>query len=469
MQRTRHVTVRSRATTPYPATARLAAAYAAEEYSGLRLAFRLRLVALLLIALFLPIISDWPQVLYYHALILGLVVTNGLALIAGPLGAGTSLVAWTRWLLPLADVGLVTFALVYPNPFGGDAWLTLPMRLRLDNMLFLLLSVALATLTYSPRQVLWTGVAAAISWSAAAVWIAAQPGVHLAVGLAAGWFAMNTPEQTVFFNDPHRVLAPVVLKQVFLLLIVTGVLAGAVGRSRALVLRQVRVASERAQLARYFSANLVDELADVERPLGEIRNQSVAVLFVDIVGFTGLSEAAPPEAVIGLLREFHRRMEAAVFAHQGTLDKYLGDGLMASFGTPHAGPRDPANALAAARDMAVALAAWNRIRQGQGEPRIRIGIGVHWGPVVLGDIGGDNRLEFATIGDTVNVASRLEHLTRELGAEIAVSAELVGAVRATLPEAEAAALVEGFVPAPLQALRGRNTALAIFIRIHESV
>jgi adenylate cyclase len=462
------MTPASPAATPQPLTARLAAAYAAEAYSGLRLAFRLRLVALLLIAIFLPIISDWPQVLYYHVLILGLVVINGLALIAGPRGAGTSLAVWARWLAPLADVGLVTFALVYPNPLGGDAWVTLPMRLRLDNMLFLLLSVALATLTYSPRQVLWTGVAAAISWTVAALWVAAQPGVYLATGLGVGWSAMKPPEQTAFFNDANRVLALVVLKQVFLLLIVAGVLAGAVGRSRALVVRQVRAASERAQLARYFSANLVDALADAERPLGIIRKQSVAVLFVDIVGFTGLSEAAPPEAVIGLLREFHQRMQGAVFAHQGTLDKYLGDGLMASFGTPYSGSRDAANALAAARAMAVALAAWNRIRQEQGESAIRIGIGLHWGPVVLGDIGGDNRLEFATVGDTVNVASRLEHLTRELGAEIAVSADLVGAVRATLPAAEAAGLFEGFVPAPPQALRGRNTALEILIRIRES-
>jgi len=188
------------------------------------------------------------------------------------------------------------------------------------------------------------------------------------------------------------------------------------------------------------------------------------VLFADIVGFTTLCEREPPSRVIGMLREFHRCMQAAVFAHQGTLDKYIGDGLMASFGTPRPGPRDAANALAAARAMAAGLAAWNQARQAAGETAIRIGIGVHWGPVVLGDIGGDGRLEFATIGDTVNVASRLEHVTRDLGAEIVVSADLVAAVREAVAPAEAAALLEGFAAAKPQNLRGRGAPLAIFAR-----
>jgi adenylate cyclase len=208
----------------------------------------------------------------------------------------------------------------------------------------------------------------------------------------------------------------------------------------------------------------VDELADANRPLDQIRNQSVAVLFADIVGFTTLSEAEPPEAVIALLREFHARMQAAVFAHSGTLDKYLGDGLMATFGTPYPGTRDAANALAAARSMAVSLADWNTTRQQRGLSAIRVGIGLHWGPVVLGDIGGENRLEFATIGDTVNVASRLEHMTRELSADVAASEDLVSALRSTLGPGEADKLLEGFIETEPRVIRGRGGNLAIFFR-----
>jgi adenylate cyclase len=111
-----------------------------------------------------------------------------------------------------------------------------------------------------------------------------------------------------------------VVQHALLLLIVAGLLAGAVNRSRALVLRQVKAERERTQLARYFSANLVEQLADADRPLGEVRTQTVAVLFADIVGFTSLGESLSPVDLIGLLREFHQRMQAAAFANEGTLE-----------------------------------------------------------------------------------------------------------------------------------------------------
>ncbi len=439
---------------PLPAAAarctadRLETAFWIEECRGRKLGFKLRLIATGLIAIMLLMLSVWPQVLYYHVLMLGFVATGASSLMPIRLGPGSRATEWGRWLVPLADVALVTFAVIYPNPFGGDEWMTGPVWLRLDNMPYLLLFVALSTLSYSPRQVMWTGIAGALCWIVAAFWVASLPGVH--------WAPIGAAQLVLGLDSPQAVVPQLLMKQVVVLLVITGVLAGAVARTRSLVLRQVRVERERTQLARYFSANLVDQLADADRPLGEIRNQSVAVLFADIVGFTTLSEAEAPERVIALLREFHERMQAAVFAHQGTLDKYLGDGLMATFGTPYPGPRDAANALAAAREMAESLAAWNHSRQASGQPAIRVGIGVHWGPVVLGDIGGENRLEFATIGDTVNVA--------RLAAEVAASEDLIVALRASLPASEVEALLEGFIKSTPQAVRGRVAQLEIFCR-----
>jgi adenylate cyclase len=135
---------------------------------------------------------------------------------------------------------------------------------------------------------------------------------------------------------------------------------------------------------------------------------------------------------------------------------------MATFGTPLPGPRDAADALAAAREMAAAIERWNGERRNAGGVPIAIGIGVHWGPVVLGDIGGENRLEFATIGDTVNVASRLEALTRDLDVEIVVSGDLVQAVRSSVPMMEADAFLAGFTRAEAQALRGRDAPIEIY-------
>ncbi|MFO1184548.1 MAG: adenylate/guanylate cyclase domain-containing protein [Bauldia sp.] len=434
---------------------RLNAAFAEEERRGLWLAFRLRLVALALIATYLAVVSPWPQVLYYHALMLSFVVTGALSLLPARGLPGAPAAEWTRWVVPVADLAIVTFALAFPNPFGGDEWITLPMRLRLDNMLYPLLVVALSTLSYSPRQVLWTGFVAVVFWAGATLWVANSPGTKFVPigGL--------TSEVIV---DPMAVLAQLALKQGFLLLVVCCLLTGAVARSRAIALRQVKAERERTQLARYFSPNLVEQLADADRDLGEVRQQTVAVMFADIVGSTTLAEGEPPTAVIGMLRQFHERMQAAVFAHGGTLDKYLGDGLMATFGTPDPGPRDAANALACARAMMASLELWNAERAAAGQSGISLSIGIHWGPVVLGDVGGDSRLEFATVGDAVNVASRLETITRDFGADIIVSADLAEAVRAVVPAIEAAALLEGFESSDPQRLRGRNAPLEILAR-----
>ena len=247
------------------------------------------------------------------------------------------------------------------------------------------------------------------------------------------------------------------------MLVITALVAGAASRARGLVTRQVRTERQRAQLVRYFSANMVDELASDDRSFAEVREETVAVLFVDIVGFTGLSERLNPEELIALLREFHDRMQAAVFDNHGTLDKYLGDGLMATFGTPHRGPRDAVNALSAARAMASSMDAWNAPRSRSGLSPIEVGVGVHWGPVVLGDIGGPQRMEFATLGDTVNIASRIEHLTREMDALVAVTGELVQQVRLEAAGEEADTLLTGFSSVGLRSIRGRRTPLEVLV------
>jgi adenylate cyclase len=254
--------------------------------------------------------------------------------------------------------------------------------------------------------------------------------------------------------DPNFVNPNSFITQIVVLLVTSAILALAVWRARRLVFRQVEVERERTNLARYFSPNMIDELAKADRPLGAVRSQDAAVLFADIVGFTRLSESLPPEHTMALLRDFHGRMAEAVFAHDGTLDKYIGDEVMATFGTPAPGPRDAANALACAVAMQAAIARWNEQRRGQATPEIKVGIGVHYGPVVLGDVGGEQRFEFAVIGDTVNVASRLERLTRDLDLGIVVADAVVRQIRRETGGAADQAL-QGFAPRPGHSLRGR--------------
>ena len=197
-----------------------------------------------------------------------------------------------------------------------------------------------------------------------------------------------------------------------------------------------RMAAERARnnLSRYFSPNIVELLAARDEPLGAGRRETVAVLFVDIVGFTRIAEVMAPEDVLALLREFHTRMTAQIFASGGTVDQYMGDGILAVFGVPAASSDDPANALNCAEMMLRALECWNDERAGRGEARLDIGIGLNFGPVVVGDVGSEQSMSFAVIGDTVNTAARLQALSRSLGTPLVVGDPVVRATRALSPE-----------------------------------
>jgi adenylate cyclase len=137
-------------------------------------------------------------------------------------------------------------------------------------------------------------------------------------------------------------------------------------------------------------------------------NQTITVLFADIRGFTALSENENPEKVVGLLNRFFTAMSEIIFEHGGTLDKYLGDGLMALFGAPTASKTDADNAVKTAIDLQKRITQLNTELLAEGFPEVSVGIGLHTGVATVGYIGSEQRSEYTAIGDTVNLASRLE-------------------------------------------------------------
>jgi adenylate cyclase len=226
-----------------------------------------------------------------------------------------------------------------------------------------------------------------------------------------------------------------------------------------------RIAAERARnnLSRYFSPNIVELLAARDEPLGAGRRETVAVLFADIVGFTRIAEGMAPEDVLALLRGFHTRMTAQIFASGGTVDQFMGDGILAVFGVPAARPDDPANALNCAEMMLHALECWNDEREGRGDPRLDIGIGLNFGPVVIGDVGSEQSMSFAVIGDTVNTAARLQALTRSLGTPLVVGDPVVRATHALSPEI-AADWISQLEDRGEYHLRGRASPVRVWTR-----
>lgn len=435
----------------------LLAAFVREERFGIRLAVYARLAALLVIAIWVTV-QNWSSggtVVGYYLGLIGAFAALGIGHLA--LSESRHRRAWHKFAFTTLELALLVFVIVRFPP--GVSGIPPAMLLRWNNEAYFYVLLVGTALTFSPLLVLWFGLAASLLWTGGMLSINLQPASFGFDRIGASSELPSIWMPTVL--DPNYINANGFITQVVTLLVASATLSIAVWRARLLVCRQTEVERERTNLARYFSPNMIDSLAKADEPLGAVRSQSAGVLFADVVGFTRLSESLTPEQTMALLRDFHRRMVEVVFAHGGTLDKFIGDEVMATFGTPSPGVRDAASTLACARAMQDAIAGWNRERRQSGAPAIRIGIGAHYGPVVLGDIGGERRFEFAVIGDTVNVASRLERLTRDLDVGVVASDFLVHAARRELGST-AVETLRGLQATPGQALRGRRETIDVW-------
>ncbi len=249
---------------------------------------------------------------------------------------------------------------------------------------------------------------------------------------------------------------------ILLVLAVTILIAAAIARYSVLrTIRMVETVSadeiQRQRLQRYFPPQVAANIEESGDTLAAGRTCEVTLLFCDIRDFTRLTEPLESVEVVRMLNDFHGRMVETIFEHGGTLDKFMGDGLMSYFGAPTAHEDDPERAVRCALAMQEALAVMNEDRKASGQEPLRMGIGVHTGTVVLGDIGAKQRRDYTAIGNAVNVASRVEQLTKdkELGADILVSEATRRLVGTRMRFSEARSLT----------IRGRSEPLACYIPV----
>jgi adenylate cyclase len=224
--------------------------------------------------------------------------------------------------------------------------------------------------------------------------------------------------------------------------------------ARRTIVQSVRLEVANTQLGRYFSPGVVSRIsgeADAMLGVGG-RTQEVAVMFCDIRDFTTITEDLPPSEVVGFLSQYHSRMVEVIFGFGGTIDKFIGDAIMVTFGTPDPSGDDAERSVRAGLAMNTALAELNADRERNGLPKIRHGIGIHFGPVIAGNIGTEDRLEYTVIGDTVNVASRIQDACKSVGEAFLIS----DAVKARLPpDIQVQSL-------PEQRVKGRQAPVQIY-------
>jgi class 3 adenylate cyclase len=196
----------------------------------------------------------------------------------------------------------------------------------------------------------------------------------------------------------------------------------------------------RRSFSGYVSPHVMQQIMSGDLDAGRRGAKAdVCVLFSDIRNFTAMSEHMDAEQVVALLNRYFARITAMVHRHGGTVDKFIGDGMMAFFGAPNPLPSPEKAGLEAARDMLEELAALNRELAEEGMPPLAMGIGLHSGPAVVGYIGSNDRHEYTAIGDTVNVASRLEGMCKQLGYPVVCSeavAQRVGSPDFLAPQGE---------------------------------
>lgn len=287
--------------------------------------------------------------------------------------------AWLHWLFPPIDAGAV---LLLALGVGQGAIATAS---------FLFLVVASNGLLLRQGPLLFSCLCASFAWLALAT-LSRPPMPRLDLG----FFLIST----------------------WLLALLT---AGVIRAGQRLMAEALAQQEARNQVLRTFGQHVSPQVVDALLAQGEATRSAVrhvSVMFLDIRGFTTFSEARPPEEVVALLNDLFAFMIEEVNRHEGIINKFLGDGFMAVFGAPISSGADARNSVAAARAILAQLE--RRIADGR-LPPVRLGIGIHTGPAVTGSVGSEDRKEYTLIGDVVNVASRVEGLSKELGAQLLVT------------------------------------------------
>ena len=298
--------------------------------------------------------------------------------------------------------------------------------LKAPTLLYVFIFISLRALRFEAHYVVLAGFVAAIGWLVMAFYAAtADPSG-----------AVITRDYVQYMTT-NSILLGAEFDKVISILLVTAIIAVAITRARRLLVRAVAEGAAAQDLSRFFSPEIAKRITASETRVraGQGINCDAAILNVDVRGFTTLAAHMPANDLIALLAQYQSRMVPVIQRHNGTIDKFLGDGIMATFGATSTSETYTADAIRAVDEVMAVADAWNAERAGEGKEPIRIGAAVATGRIVFGAVGDETRLEYTVIGDAVNVSAKLEKHTK---------AEKVRALATA--EAYEEALAQGYAP-----------------------
>jgi adenylate cyclase len=292
--------------------------------------------------------------------------------------------------------------------------------------------IALRALRFDPRFVLAAGLVGAAGWVVLA-------GYAVVTDLTA---EMVTRDYVEYLTG-NKILLGAEFDKILSILMVTAILTFALARGRRLLFTAVGESQAAAELKRFFAPEVARAITGADRSLsaGEGEARDAAIMMVDIRGFTRFAATIPPDAVMRLLAGYQARMVPAIREAGGVVDKFLGDGIMATFGAARDSDTPAADAMRAAQAVLAAAEEWNAARAAEGfDHRLAVNLSIAWGRVTVGAVGDGDRLEFTVIGDPVNLAAKLEKMNKAEGIKAVTNraaweaALAQGHVAATAPE-----------------------------------
>ncbi len=314
-----------------------------------------------------------------------------------------SLPSWSLAVSVVFDMTLLmaliwSFHLQYDQPAS--------FYLKAPTILWIFIFIALRALRFEARYVVLAGAVAVTLWVAMVLYV-----------------VYGDPEDMMITRDyvtyltSNSVLIGAEVEKILTISVVTGIIAFALMRARDLLVRAVAEQTAAQELSRFFAPEIAAKIKGSEREIragtGELRE--AAVLNLDMRGFTRFAAEAPPDAVMSLLSEYQAQVIPVIQKHGGSIDKFLGDGVMATFGAAVPTDSYAADSLRALQETMAAAGLWAEACAAEGRPCPRVNGSVATGNVLFGAVGDETRLEYTVIGDAVNLSAKLEKQNKELG------------------------------------------------------